>query len=100
VRVQAGQILTVANAEALTTTADAIQQELSAAPDDLRTFLKGQVLTVWATDLRIAVDRSLASGGTNVKAAAQAALDGETVDTYLPFLNDGLYLARARDCAL
>lgn len=100
VRVLAGQILTAANANSLTALPAAIQTQLSGTPDELRTFLKTQLTSVWSTDLRVAVVRTLASGGVHVKTAAQQALDNGSIDGYLAFLNHGLFIARASDCAL
>jgi hypothetical protein len=96
VRVLAGQILTAANANSLTTLPGAIQTKLGGTPDELRTFLKTQLSAV----LRIAVGRTLTNAGVHVKTAAQQALDNGTIDGYMAFLNHGLYIARASDCAL
>ncbi|WP_407664304.1 LPXTG cell wall anchor domain-containing protein [Micromonospora parastrephiae] len=43
--------------------------------------------------------RTLTGAGANVKAAAQKVLDEGAVDAYLAYLNNGLYAARALDCA-
>jgi hypothetical protein len=77
-----------------------LQQLLDGTADDLRTFLQTQLHNAWTTDLRIAVARTLPNAGTNVRAAANQTLDHGTTDTYLTYLNDGLYVARALDCAL
>ncbi|MFG2105815.1 ALF repeat-containing protein [Micromonospora chersina] len=99
VRVLANQILAAANTDSLPVLPDAIQERLDGTADDLRAFLKADVQTAWSTALRVTVVRTLTGGGTNVKAAAQKALDDGTVDAYLAYLNNGLYAARALDCA-
>lgn len=100
VRILANQILSVATTEALTYLPARIQAGLDGTPDALRALLKSGWQSSWSTDLRIAVNRALASGGTNVKNAAQAALDNGSVDALLTFLDDGIYIARAADCAI
>ncbi|WP_433129884.1 ALF repeat-containing protein [Micromonospora sp. CA-240977] len=85
------------------------QRVRGGTPNELRGYLKTLVgqdgngapdfQKVWATDLRVTVNQTMAGGGPNVKAAAQKALDAETLDAYLAYLNDGLYAARALDCA-
>jgi LPXTG-motif cell wall-anchored protein len=99
VRVLAAQILAAANADSLATLPDRMQERLDGTADDLRAFLKTDLLTVWSTDLRLEVVRTLTGAGANVKAAAQDALDEGTIDAYLAYLNNGLYVARALDCA-
>ncbi|MFE9651664.1 LPXTG cell wall anchor domain-containing protein [Micromonospora sp. NPDC006431] len=99
VRVLANQILAAANADSLPVLPDAIQERLDGTADDLRAFLKADVQNAWSTALRVTVVRTLTGAGANVKAAAQKALDEGTVDAYLAFLNNGLYAARALDCA-
>ncbi|GAA2511201.1 LPXTG cell wall anchor domain-containing protein [Winogradskya humida] len=99
VRVLANQILSVAKAESLPVLPPAIQDRLDGTPEDLRAFLKTDLRKAWTTDLRISVVRTLTGAGTNVKAAAQKVLDDGTIDTYLAYLNDGLYTARELDCA-
>ncbi|MGW3807911.1 LPXTG cell wall anchor domain-containing protein [Micromonospora sp. NPDC005113] len=99
VRVLANQILAAANADSLPVLPDAIQERLDGTADDLRAFLKADVQNAWSTALRVTVVRTLTGAGTNVKAAAQKALDDGTIDAYLAYLNDGLYAARALDCA-
>jgi hypothetical protein len=99
VRVLANQILNAATKESLPVLPPALQQRLGGTTDDLRTFLKNGVLDAWTTVLRISVVRTLSGAGAKVHAAAQKALDDETIDAYLAFLNDGLYAARALDCA-
>ncbi|GAA4569493.1 hypothetical protein GCM10023176_26200 [Micromonospora coerulea] len=99
VRVLANQILAAAKADSLPVLPDAIQERLDGTADDLRAFLKADVQNAWSTALRITVVRTLTGAGANVKAAAQKALDEGTVDAYLAYLNNGLYAARALDCA-
>jgi LPXTG-motif cell wall-anchored protein len=99
VRVLAVQILSVAKAESLPVLPGALQKRLDGTADDLRAFLKADVQTAWSTDLRVSVVRTLTGAGANVKAAAQKALDAGAIDVYLAYLNDGLYAARALDCA-
>lgn len=99
VRVQAGQILTEANAESLPVLPPALQERLGGTADDLRKFLQDGMVTAWSVDLRVSTLRTLTDAGSQVKAAAQKVLDAEDVDGYLAYLNDGLYAARALDCA-
>lgn len=99
VRVLANQILAAAKADSLPVLPDAIQERLDGTADDLRAFLKADVRKAWSTALRVTVVRTLTGAGVNVKAAAQKALDEGTVDVYLAYLNNGLYAARALDCA-
>ncbi len=100
VRVLAAQILTVANANPLPVLRGALQTQLNGTPDQLRAFLKGSVQNAWKTDLRIAIARTLTTAGPYVQAAAQATLDAPGIDAYLAYLNDGLFVARARDCVI
>jgi len=99
VRVLANQILSAAKADSLPVLPPAVQERLDGTPEDLRAFLKADVQNAWSTDLRISVGRTLPGAGTNVRAAAQKALDAEAINAYLAYLNDGLYVARALDCA-
>jgi LPXTG-motif cell wall-anchored protein len=99
VRMLADRILAVAEAESLPTLPDAVQERLDGSADDLRAFLKSGVQNAWLADLRISTLRTLAGGGVNVKTAAQKALDDGSIDALLAYLNDGLYAARALDCA-
>jgi LPXTG-motif cell wall-anchored protein len=55
--------------------------------------------TVWATDLRVAVNQTMTGAGAKVKAAGQEVLDEGTIDAFLAYLNNGLYVARGLDCA-
>ncbi|MET8120498.1 LPXTG cell wall anchor domain-containing protein [Micromonospora sp. NPDC005291] len=98
-RVLTGQILTAANADSLPVLPDIIQKRLDGSSDELRAFLKTEVQQAWSTALRISVVRTLTGAGPNVKAATQKVLDEGAVDGYLDYLNDGLYAARALDCA-
>ncbi|WP_433827859.1 LPXTG cell wall anchor domain-containing protein [Actinoplanes sp. CA-015351] len=99
IRVLANQILSAAKTDSLPVLPDAIQERLDGTPDDLRAFLKKDVQTAWTVGLRVSVNRTLTGAGTNVQAAAQKVLDNGSVDVFLVYLNDGLYAARALDCA-
>jgi LPXTG-motif cell wall-anchored protein len=99
VRVLAGQILTVARANSLPLLPRALQTHLDGTPEELRAFLKNDVLKAWTTALRVSVVRTLTNAGPNVQAAAQKTLDAGKLDGYLTYLNEGLYAARALDCA-
>ncbi len=99
VRILANQILFVATAESLPVLPPALQKQLDGTPDDLRAFLKSGVLTAWRTDLRVSAVRTLVDAGPHVAVAAQKALDDGSIDALLAYLNDGLYAARALDCA-
>ena len=99
VRVLTAQILAAADADSLPLLPDVIQERLRGTPEDLRAFLKTDVEKVWLTDLRITTVRTLTGAGPNVQAAAQKALDDGTIDVLLAYLNNGLYEARALDCA-
>ncbi|MFI5936513.1 LPXTG cell wall anchor domain-containing protein [Actinoplanes sp. NPDC051494] len=100
VRVLAAQILAEANAESLPVLPRALREHLEGPADELRTFFKEDLQKAWATDLRISVVRTLTDAGANVAAAAQKVLEGQGIDVYLAYLNDGLYAARALDCAV
>jgi LPXTG-motif cell wall-anchored protein len=99
VRVLANQILAEATAESLNNLPFQLQERLDGSAADLLAFLKTDLVAVWTIDLRVAVNQTMAGAGTNVRAAAQKALDTGNVDAYLAYLNDGLYVARALDCA-
>lgn len=100
IRVLANQIMAAAITDSLTTLPDTIQARLDGTANDLRTFLRTNLQIVWSTDLRIAVNQTVTGAGANVQAAAQEALDNGTIDAYLAYLNNGLYVARALDaCA-
>ncbi len=99
VRVQADQILSEANREALPVLQKALQDRLDGAADDLEAFLKTGLTNAWTEDLRVSALQTLTGAGPHVKAAAQQALDDGTADVLLAYLNDGLYAARALDCA-
>ncbi|WP_422737564.1 LPXTG cell wall anchor domain-containing protein [Micromonospora sp. WMMD729] len=98
-RVLTAQILHYADTEGLPTLPDVIQEPLNGTSDDLRAWLKTDAQKVWAVDLRISVVRTLTAAGPKVKEATQKTLDEASVDGYLAYLNDGLYAARALDCA-
>jgi len=100
IRVLANQISSVARAESLTELFAAVQRQLRlGTPDEIREFLRGFWQVAWTIDLRAEVNRVLAdpAAGAHVRAAAQAALDDGSVDTFVTFLNHGLYVARALD---
>lgn len=99
VRILANRILAAANTESLPVLPDAVQKRLDGTPEELRKFLKDGLQKAWSVGLRITVLRTLTGAGANVKAATQKALDAEAVDAYLAYLNNGLYAARALDCA-
>ncbi|MBF9127907.1 ALF repeat-containing protein [Plantactinospora sp. S1510] len=99
VRVLTAQILAAANADSFSVLPRVIQERLNGPADELRAFLKADVQKAWSTDLRITVVRTLTRAGANVKAAAQKVLDEAAIDAYLAYLNNGLYAARALDCA-
>ncbi|MFI5845902.1 LPXTG cell wall anchor domain-containing protein [Catenuloplanes sp. NPDC051500] len=95
----ANQIQSVAKAESLPVLPDAIQQRLEGTAVDLRAFLKDGVQNAWSVALRVTVTRTLTNAGPAVKAAAQTVLRTGTVDIYLAYLNEGVYVARELDCA-
>jgi LPXTG-motif cell wall-anchored protein len=95
----AKKIEAAARADALPVLPDAVQKGLKGTADELRAFLKKDMQAAWSVGLRISVVRTLTGAGAAVQAAAQKALDNESIDAYLTFLNDGLYAARELDCA-
>jgi LPXTG-motif cell wall-anchored protein len=99
IQVVANQILAVAKAESLPVLPTAMEERLGGTADDLRAFLKKGMQSAWTVALRISVGRTLNGAGANVHAAAQKALDDGTIDASLAYLNEGLYAARALDCA-
>jgi LPXTG-motif cell wall-anchored protein len=101
VRLRANQILFVATTNGLTTLESKMQELLgpTSTDADLRAFLATVLQKEWPAALRAAVLETLTGAGANVTAAARKALDEETVDAFLAYLNDGLYDARAKDCA-
>ncbi|MGW0216103.1 LPXTG cell wall anchor domain-containing protein [Micromonospora chokoriensis] len=100
IRVLSAQILHAANVDLLPVLPDVIKEQLRRDnPAELRAFLKTEVQKVWSTALRVAVVRTLTGAGDNVRAATQKVLDNGDTDAYLAYLNDGLYTARALDCA-
>jgi LPXTG-motif cell wall-anchored protein len=99
VRLLANQIHAAAKTNSLSTLPGKIQERLNGTADDLRAFLKTNLLAAWSIDLRIAVNQTMPNAGAAVQKAAQKALNDATVDAYLAYLNNGLYDARAIDCA-
>ncbi|MDG4807390.1 LPXTG cell wall anchor domain-containing protein [Micromonospora sp. WMMD1120] len=97
-RVLTSQILHRANVESLPVLPDVIQKELDGTPEELREFLKSDMEKAWAVALRVSVVRTLTDAGPHVEEAAQKVLGTSSVDTYLAYLNNGLYEARALDC--
>ncbi|WP_433128605.1 LPXTG cell wall anchor domain-containing protein [Micromonospora sp. CA-240977] len=100
VRVLAYQILEAAGKDKLPHLKDALQEPLNGTSEELRAFLKSDVYTAWSVALRISVNQTMTGAGAYVKEAAQKALDTESVDAYLAYLNHGLYAARSTDCAV
>jgi LPXTG-motif cell wall-anchored protein len=98
-RILAYRILDAAQADSLPVLPGEIDKNLRGTEEDLRAFLKKGVLSTWTHDLRISVGWTMTNAGTNVKAAANKALDDESFDALLAYLNKGLYAARALDCA-
>lgn len=98
-RLLTNRILFAANNEALPTLPDVVQKRLDGTSEDLRAWLKNDAQAVWAIDLQIKVGQTMTGAGPKVKEAAQKTLDAATVDPYLAYLNEGLYAARALDCA-
>ncbi|RSM51626.1 cell wall anchor protein [Actinoplanes sp. ATCC 53533] len=99
IQVVANQILAAAKANSLPVLPGAMQERLRGTAEDLRAFLKKGMKTAWTADLRISVGRTLTGAGANVRAAAQKVLDDGSIDASLAYLNEGLYAARALDCA-
>ncbi|GAA1789937.1 hypothetical protein GCM10009682_10030 [Luedemannella flava] len=99
VRLLANQIQAAAKANALTSLPGRLQERLDGPAEDLRAFLRTNLQTVWTIDLRVAVGQTMTGAGANVQAAAQKVLDEGTIAALLAYLNDGLYAARALDCA-
>lgn len=98
-RILAYRILEAATATPLTSLPGRIEEALKGSEEDLRAFLKKDVLTTWTHDLRIAIGQAMTKGGTNVKATANKVLDDGSIDALLAYLTKGLYAARALDCA-
>ena len=101
VRVLANRILAVAKAESLPVLPGELQKRLDAPEPEaeLRAFLKKGMKSAWIAALRISIGRVVTNAGTNVNAAGQKALDSNSIDDWLAYLNEGLYTARALDCA-
>ncbi|XVV11475.1 LPXTG cell wall anchor domain-containing protein [Actinoplanes sp. CA-131856] len=86
--------------ESLPVLPPALQKKMGGTPEELRAFLKNDWQAAWGHDLRISIGRTMPEdAGANVKAAANKALDSDSVDVHLAYLNEGLYTARALDCA-
>ncbi|MCX5068391.1 LPXTG cell wall anchor domain-containing protein [Micromonospora lupini] len=99
VRVLTAQLLHFAKTDALPDLPDAITTQLNDPSADLRAFVKTDVQRIWSTDLRVTVNQTFTDAGPNVEEAAQKVLGQSSVDVYLAYLNNGLYEARALDCA-
>ncbi|MFD6259708.1 LPXTG cell wall anchor domain-containing protein [Micromonospora chalcea] len=97
-RLLAYRLLAEAQAESLPVLPGEIEERLKGTSDDLRAYLKN-VENRWATALRVRIGQTMTRAGTNVRAAAQKVLDSPSVEAYLAYLNNGLYEARALDCA-
>ncbi|WP_431900077.1 LPXTG cell wall anchor domain-containing protein [Micromonospora chalcea] len=97
-RLLAYRLLAEAQAESLPVLPGEIEERLKGTSDDLRAYLKN-VENRWATALRVSIGQTMTGAGPNVRAAAQKVLDNPSVDAYLAYLNNGLYEARALDCA-
>lgn len=100
IRVLANRVSSVADAESLTSLHEAVQELLRfGSADEIRAFLQESWQIHWTIDLRVKVLRTKGdpNAGANVRAAAQEALNDGTVDTFLTYLNHGLYVARALD---
>ncbi|MDP9815232.1 LPXTG cell wall anchor domain-containing protein [Spirilliplanes yamanashiensis] len=95
----ANRVLDAAKADKLPVLPRAMEQQLEDPAEELRAFLKQGMLNAWTADLRISIGRTMGGAGTNVRKASQEALDNATFDAYLAYLNEGLYAARALDCA-
>ncbi|MEU4661333.1 LPXTG cell wall anchor domain-containing protein [Micromonospora chalcea] len=97
-RLLAYRLLAEAQAESLPVLPGEIEERLKGTSDDLRAYLKN-VENRWATALRVSIGQTMTGAGPNVRAAAQKVLDNPSVEAYLAYLNNGLYEARALDCA-
>lgn len=100
-RLLASRILHEAHINSFNRLSDGINEGLEGTEDELRAYLRADVQDVWHIDLRIRVNQTVApvDTGPEVEDAGQKALDDGSVDAFLAYLNDGLYVARARDCA-
>jgi LPXTG-motif cell wall-anchored protein len=99
VRVVANQIMSATKDDSFPVLPPALQERLDGTEEDLRAFLKKGMYSAWTADLRISIGRTMTDAKANVLAAAQKVLNSGTFDTYLAYLNEGLYAARALDCA-
>ncbi|AYF30842.1 cell wall anchor protein [Micromonospora tulbaghiae] len=97
-RLLAYRLLAEAQAESLPVLPGEIEERLKGTSDDLRAYLKN-VQDRWAIALRVRIGQTMTGAGPNVRAAAQKVLDDPSVEAYLAYLNNGLYEARALDCA-
>ncbi|MFD6612161.1 LPXTG cell wall anchor domain-containing protein [Micromonospora chalcea] len=97
-RLLAYRLLAEAQAESLPVLPGEIEERLKGTSDDLRAYLKN-LENRWATALRVRIGQTMTGAGPNVRAAAQKVLDSPSVEAYLAYLNNGLYEARALDCA-
>ncbi|MFI7304242.1 LPXTG cell wall anchor domain-containing protein [Micromonospora aurantiaca] len=97
-RLLAYRLLAEAQAESLPVLPSEIEERLKGTSDDLRAYLKN-LPDRWATALRVSIGQTMTDAGPNVRAAAQKVLDDPSVEAYLAYLNNGLYEARALDCA-
>ena len=97
-RLLAYRLLAEAQAESLPVLPGEIEERLKGTSDDLRAYLKN-VQDRWAIALRVRIGQTMTGAGSNVRAAAQKVLDDPSVEAYLAYLNNGLYEARALDCA-
>ncbi|MGY4911068.1 LPXTG cell wall anchor domain-containing protein [Micromonospora aurantiaca (nom. illeg.)] len=97
-RLLAYRLLAEAQAESLPVLPGEIEERLKGTSDDLRAYLKN-LPDRWATALRVSIGQTMTDAGPNVRAAAQKVLDDPSVEAYLAYLNNGLYEARALDCA-
>ncbi|OLF06147.1 hypothetical protein BLA60_32945 [Actinophytocola xinjiangensis] len=99
IRILVNQMSSVARNESLTSLFQATQDLLrNGTAADLRDFVRTTWTTPWAVDLRIATVRTIADEvGPHVQAAADTALNAGTLDSYLTYLNSGLYAARYLD---
>ncbi|MEU8813965.1 LPXTG cell wall anchor domain-containing protein [Actinoplanes sp. NPDC048796] len=99
VRRLAYQILAATEGQSLPVLPPALEERLKGTSEDLRAFLKKGWQAAWTADLRISIGRTMTDAGPNVRQAANKVLDGESYDDYLTYLNEGVYAARALDCA-
>lgn len=100
VEIVATRVLSAAQRDKLLALPEAAQKALDGTEEQQRTFLKTGVRQAFLVDLRILTLRTLTDDRTtNANKAAQKALDAGSIEALLAFMNDGLYAARALDCA-